>query len=177
MIHRKNWVSLLLGTTLLTASALADITPQPQMTFPLGTAGIVNTEWDGAPNRVYFFQWSLDLTDWQYAPFMEFGEGIKSLGLAADAEKFFARLFTNDDPAITTLEQAMAADFDGDGLSNIYEVTYGYDPMVFTNASGLDVDGDGSTNLTEQIQGRNLVKKNHPVVGLRITALDRKSVV
>ena len=150
----------------------ADPTPQPQVSFTQGTSGTWNAEWAGVDGRTYFCQWSLDLATWQYAPFMEFGEGVKSRGLASDSQKFFIRLFTVDDPSVTSLDEAMAADFDGDGLSNIYEVTYGHNPYVHTESGGLDPDEDGSTNLTEQAQARDPGKKDNPAVGLGVSVID-----
>ena len=87
-------------------SILADpveMPSQPQISFTVGSSNTWNADWDGIDDRVYFFQWSLDLETWNYAPFMEFGTGTKSFGCEASEPKFFVRLVYYDDPNIESV--------------------------------------------------------------------------
>jgi RHS repeat-associated protein len=135
----KPWaraVRAVVAFLLFTATAVADPAPQQQMTFTKGTGNTWNSEWVGVANRSYFYQWSLDLVTWNYAPFMEFGEGIHSYGIATSHDKFFVRLKYTDNLSITTLDEAMVADFDGDGISNSDEVEiHGTDPFEWNTAA------------------------------------------
>jgi hypothetical protein len=111
--------------------------------------------WAGVAQRTYFLQKSSDLHNWSYAPCIEFGTGQKTFTFtSASSPRFFTRLHHVDDPAVTNLEQARAADFDGDGVSNFTEISHGFDPM---NASDslTDTDGDGLTNQEEAQLGSN----------------------
>jgi hypothetical protein len=146
------------GLLLVIATGILGATPAQQIAFTEGTNGTWNADWPGAPDRTYFLQWSLDLTEWRYAPVMEFGTGVKSTGIATQGEdKFFIRLRYVDDATITTLEQARNADFDNDGLPNYYEVEIlGTDPLSESGYTGdalSDFDGDGLTALQELALG------------------------
>src|ERR1035437_10733124 len=93
-------------------------------------------------------QWSQDLKTWSYAPFIDFGDGMHSRGVSGSAPKGFYRLHHGEFDGINSLEDAMNASFAGDGLSNIFKVTYGYDPFSAQStadgaANALDPDGDG----------------------------------
>jgi hypothetical protein len=152
----------------------ADPAPQPQVIFTQGLQGTCAADWQGVEGRIYFMQWSVDLETWQFTPFLDFGDGMHSRGMESSTDKFFVRLFTRDDPAITSLEEAMDADFDGDGLSNIFELTFGYDPYnkastADGNDNALDPDGDGLTNATEHTRSLNPMRKDNPKVLLQVT--------
>ena len=121
-------IAALVPVALLTGPITADMAPQPQVVFTKGLENTFAADWQGVEGRIYFMQWSLDLETWFYAPFIDFGDGMHSRGMAGTSDKAFYRLHCIDDPAITSLEEAMNADFDGDGLSNIFEVTFGYGP-------------------------------------------------
>lgn len=169
----KTILTLALMTFLMGAIS-ADPIPQPQVIFTQGLQRTFAADWQGIERRIYFLQWSTDLVTWQYAPFLDFGDGMHSRGLESSTDKFFVRLFTVDDPAITTLEEAMNADFDGDGLSNIFELTYGYDPFNAAstpdgNDNALDPDGDGLSNSTEHTQALNPMVKDNPKLLLRVS--------
>lgn len=133
---------------------------QPQVSLTAGASGTWNADWAGLGHRVYFLKWTLDMETWHFAPFMEFDAGIKSRGMASTSGKFFVRLDYYDDPGIENLEQAMNADFDGDGVSNINEVTIlDTNPLLFsTNGNVLgdgaqDWDSDGISNADEVALG------------------------
>ena len=159
---------------LLATTAGGDPAPQPQMQFTQGLQGTFNADWEGVAGRTYFTQFSMNLIDWHYAPFIDFGDGGHHRGIESDADKFFLRLHYGDFPGINSLEDAMNADFDGDGLSNIFEVTFGYDPFQTTSTidgpdASLDPDGDGLTNSTENTRGLNPMAKDNPKLLLRVT--------
>jgi hypothetical protein len=129
----------------LTASVHADESgSQPQLTFTPGTSDTWNADWAGVTQRTYFFQWSQDLETWHYAPFVEFDFGSKSYGVQTqNVEKFFVRLqYTNVD-WVGTLQEAKDADFDSDGIPNLFEVeTVDSNPLDKQSAGG-NSDGDG----------------------------------
>lgn len=153
----------------------ADLDPQPQVLFTQAAPGTFAADWDGLAGRTYFMQWSLDLVSWYYAPFIDFGDGMHSRGLESSSDQFFFRLHYGDFPEITGLDEARNADMDGDGLSNIFEVTFGYDPFnpastVDGNDNELDPDGDGMTNATENAMALNPMVKDNPAVMLEVFA-------
>jgi hypothetical protein len=174
MKHSSKFMVALISVTFLSGPGSAEMAPQPQVAFSKGLENTFAADWQGVAGRIYFMQWSLDLQTWLYAPFIDFGDGMHSRGLAGTAPKAFFRLRCLDDPAITSLEEAMNADFDGDGLSNIFEVTFGYDPFdANSTADGpdnsLDPDGDGMTNATENTKNLNPMVKDNPKVQLQVT--------
>jgi Bacterial TSP3 repeat len=122
----------------------ANTAPQQQLSFTEGANSTWNADWSGVTLRTYFLQWSLDLVNWDYAPLMEFGTGLKSSGINTQGEqKFFVRLHYADDMGVTTSQQARDADFDHDGIPNLYEIqTLGTDPLD-KNSAGGDFDNDG----------------------------------
>ena len=157
----------------LSAMAGGDLVPQPPMAFVKGQLGTFHADWEGVAGRTYFTQFSLDLETWHYAPFIEFGEGSHSRGMESDSPKFFLRLHYGDFENITSLDEAMAADLDGDGLSNIFEVTYGYDPFQTTSTidgpdGSHDPDTDGIGNSSEQAAGSAPMIKDNPILELKV---------
>jgi Bacterial TSP3 repeat len=152
-------IRLLFPMFCLVGPGVADPAPQPQLEFNPAAPGTWAADWTGVEDRTYFLQWSLDLSTWYYAPFIHFGDGDHSRGCSSDSPKFFLRLKHGDFPGIDSLAAAGNADFDEDGLSNLFEVTFGYDPFDpesnpngAANA-GADPDGDGLTNAEELTPG------------------------
>lgn len=129
----------------------AQMPPQSQVSFTEGSSGTWNADWSGVTNRTYFVQYSLDLVNWHFAPTIKYGSGIQGIGIQTEnADKFFVRLNYVDDSSVTSLAQAEAADFDGDGLSNILEIqTLGSNPL------SLDSDGDQMPDAWEYQHGFN----------------------
>jgi len=126
----------------------ADPPPQPQMTFTQGANNTWNCDWMGVDDRTYFFQWSLDLETWHYAPLIEFGEGVQSVGTDASTiggdpyPKYFVRLHYTDIPTADPDWD----DFDADGVPNILEVTVlGTDPFK-AMTDGIHPDGGGDSD-------------------------------
>lgn len=159
---------------LLALPGAADSVPQTPQRFAVAAPGTWAADWTGVDGRTYFSQWSTDMVNWYYAPFIDFGEGEHSRGTASTSPKYFMRLHYGDFPGITNLEEAQNADLDGDGLSNIFEVTYGYDPFnANSTADGadsvLDPDADGMSNTTEHTRALNPMRKDNPKVMLQVT--------
>ncbi len=159
---------------LLATTAGGDPAPQPPLSFTQGLQGTFNADWEGVAGRTYFMQFSMDLQSWHYAPFIDFGDGGHHRGTGSDADKFFLRLHYGDFPGIDSLDDAMNADFDGDGLSNIFEVTFGYDPFQTTSTidgqdASLDPDGDGLGNASEQAAGSDPMAKDNGLVNLEVS--------
>ena len=158
---------------LVTADTETESDPQPPMTFTPVAAGTWAADWAGVSGRTYFVQWSTDLVNWYYAPILDYGEGDHSHGMDASSPKFFTRLHYGG--WYNSLEEARSADMDGDGLSNLFEVTYGYDPFDPQSTAGgsdnqLDPDEDGMSNTTEQAQGCDPMKKDNPKLMLQVDA-------
>jgi hypothetical protein len=168
---RRSFPAILLG--LLTVKSSGDPVPQPQTHISNVVNGSFNVDWEGVAGRTYFMQFSLNLMDWHYAPFIHFGDGPHVRGVHSDTDKFFLRLRCEDIPGIDSLDEAMNADFDGDGISNIFEVTHGYNPFDADSTVGgadavLDPDNDGLGNASEQLQGTNPMSKDHSLLKLEV---------
>jgi hypothetical protein len=163
----RHWFLSCVCITALASQGNSDPAPQPEMEFTQGAQNTFNADWEGVSGRTYFLQLSLDLEMWHYAPFMHFGEGDHQRGIESDSDKFFLRLFYGDFPGINSLDDAMNADFDGDGLSNIFEITHGYDPFDIESTidgpdASHDPDEDGLGNTSELSTASNpMAKDNH----------------
>lgn len=157
----------------LTVKSAGDPAPQPQTQLKNFNNGSFNVDWEGVAGRTYFMQFSLNLVDWHHAPFIDFGDGSQSRGVHSDTDKFFLRLKYLDDPNITSLDEAMNADQDSDGLSNIFEVTHGYDPFDIESTldgadASVDPDADGLGNAAEEVAGTNPMSKDNALLDLEV---------
>ena len=127
-------------------------------------------QWDGVAQHTYFIQYSSDLNDWAFFPEIESGEGIFDYGFSSSSERLFLRLKYTD---IQTNDPENA-DFDGDGLSNLYEVLHNLDPFESdtdgdgTSDGTADREDDGTLDGVEALAGRNPLVKDHPAVELGI---------
>ena len=98
--------------------------------------------WSGVAGRTYFLQCSEDLLAWTYSPIFENGGfGVTSYYFDFSGfERLFVRLkhteYSGNDPA--------GEDFDGDKVSNQYELENGTDPLLPS-----DSDGDGMSDAWE----------------------------
>ena len=168
------YAPVLVSVLVLTTGTRAELDPpQPRMVFSKAAAGTFAADWEGIAGRTYFMQWSQDLQSWHYAPFIDFGDGMHSRGMASSTPKGFYRLHYGDFPGVSSLDEAMAADFDGDGLSNIFEVSNGYSPFDPTSTAdggdhALDPDGDGLGNGSEQAAGLDPMAKDNGLLNLEI---------
>ena len=137
---------------------------------PLGMSSY-KLDWDGAADQAYFIQWSLDLGSWQYFPVIDQGVEHDEFNFSSSTRKFFVRVaswpYSGSDPH--------GADFDGDGLSNIFELMFGLDPLdKDTDGDGIldgeeELDEDGALNTSEYLAGSNPKVKDHPDVKLSVT--------
>ena len=141
---------------------------EQQVSFTKGLSGTWNVDWIGAIKRVYFVQWSIDLLEWNYLPVIEAGEDISSFGFLSSTDKGFLRLYYIDfenetDAGYTDPE---GSDYDGDGMSNLFEVMNGFNPFVYDATA--DPDGDGLNNVNEQTAGTDPKSKDNPAVKLSV---------
>ncbi len=158
---------------ILAGPGTADPESQPPLKFAPAAPGTWAADWQGTVDRTYFFQWSPDMVNWYYAPFIDFGVGQHSRGGASSTPSFFVRLHHGDFEGIDTLEKAENADLDHDGLTNLFEVTFGYNPFDQNSSSEgadnlIDPDGDGLGNDTEQLHALDPMHKDNPKVMLQV---------
>lgn len=114
-------------------------------------------EWYGKLGRTYFIQVSdtnTPLQKWSWAPMIESGHNEPiSHQVNATAEIGFFRLQYTDQPIPPELTPD-TADFDGDGISNIDEITgytlLGTTLQIQTNPLDSDTDHDGLTDKFER---------------------------
>ncbi len=159
----------LLGATLGLMSTGAIATTTQLSIQPLESSSF-RLDWEGKTGITYFIQWSLNLQEWNYFPVIEEGVEHDAFNFNSDAPYFFTRLVTSD---ISTTDP-YSADFDDDGLSNIFEVTYGYDPFEQESTldgpdASLDPDTDGLSNASEQAAGSDPRTKDNPILNLEVT--------
>ena len=128
-----------------TLPAPADMTPQPQASLIQGSSTDWSLDWDGVEQRTYFTQWSLDLVTWNYSPNIEYGSNVNHTCFTASSPKFFVRLCYTDVPT----SDPELADYDFDGLGNLFELTLGTDPLA------ADSDHDGLIDGVEIAKGSN----------------------
>lgn len=146
----------------------------------LPTADAFKLSWDGLQGNTYFIQQSQNLTDWNYIPIIESGDGNTiEYGFQSSTNKLFLRLVYTDQPTsdpenddfdgdgVTNINELLISntdpfvvdnvfdfenDADGDGLSDSYEIENGLDPNDPTDAD-QDADGDGISNYQEFLDG------------------------
>lgn len=99
-------------------------------------------DWNGTDGRSYFIQWSTTLTEWSFFPTIRSGSGSPiSHGFNCTSPKFFLRLKYTDIPDSGDVNNA---DFDGDGVPNLAELTSNpqSDPLDQSDTGG-DSNGNG----------------------------------
>ncbi len=80
------------GLLILATSCILSAAPvsQPQVALTNEPGSIWNASWSGVATRTYFVQLSHDLVNWQYAPLIDHGMGLKSRNFpTANAPKIF----------------------------------------------------------------------------------------
>ena len=130
------------------------------------TNGAHLVRWWGRHGRTYFLQQSQNLAaPWSYLPVIEQGNAQPvSYGLLlGDTPFLFVRLLHTDQ---TFSGSPYAADFDGDGLSNGWELSSWLDPLVADSSS--DGDADGFTSLAEYQTGTSLLFRDSNGLGLEV---------
>lgn len=113
--------------------------------------------WWGRAGRTYFVQQSFDLLTWNFVPTVQSGaDTVAGLNLSTLDMRQYWRVIYTDAP---TGGNALTADFDGDGISNIDEVS----AVPATNPFLADSDWDGYTDLEESAAGTNpMAATNNP---------------
>jgi hypothetical protein len=146
---------------------------------------ICRMKWWGKSGRTYFIQHTDDLKKgWQWLPLVEAGNGsVKEWGFNSSGDRFFLRLKYSDIPT----NNPSLADFDGDRISNLDEVTQGTSPLLApdTNSNGLpddwetfyfgaigqnpnaDPDSDGWSNIQEFQSATNPTKADSDGDGVK----------
>jgi|GEM_PF-2670024 len=131
------------------------------LSFQILPTGEKILNWTGHLDRSYFIQASPDLSDWTWAPNIERGI-LAPMSYEVDgptAAGFFRLQYTDQ-----TAVDLDAADFDGDGFTNLYEITprprpggivgfIGLNPNIQTNPLRIDTDGDGLSDKWEEDHG------------------------
>jgi len=143
MWTRTVFLSLALWCSLSAQSTVMEPQPAPELT--LAANGSCDLEWVSVTGRSYFIQFSENLTDWQYFPYLELGTG-QALGgsLSSTGDRFFVRLKYTDIPTTDPKN----ADFDEDDLTNWAEVDVHHtDPFL------ADTDGDSLLDGWEVAHG------------------------
>jgi hypothetical protein len=151
---------------LLVTTAGGDPAPQPQMLFTQGLQGTFNADWEGVAGRTYFTQFSMNLVDWHFAPFIDFGDGGHHRGIESDADKLFLRLLYGEFAGVNSLNDALMSDMDEDGLTSLFEVMHGFDPL--TANANADGEEDGLLLTSEQQYGTSPHRRDHPAVKLSV---------
>jgi hypothetical protein len=155
--HFSGLMMLCLFTVLsrsLSAQTASDINEGLRVSASTTTTGGFSMSWYGKPGRTYFIQTSTTLMsgDWLYVPIIESGAGqVIEWAFTSTAPRFFLRLQYTD---ASFTGNVYDADFDGDGMSNGWEVAYGLNPHL-ADVNTTDTDGDGLTLLMESLLNTN----------------------
>ena len=130
---------------------MAQSQANPQITA-LPTPNSYQATWPGMAGRLYFIEFSTDLQTWTYAPAVNLGTGSNlAHGFSSTTGRTFLRLKYSLE---TDNTEADSGDFDGDGISNLTEVSTGTDPCL------ADTDGDGMNDDKEAALGFNAAKRD-----------------
>ena len=129
--------------------------------------GIWSLKWNGASGRTYFIQrGDVNLVNWTFWPVIEQGTNAPisySFWTDPQPDRLFLRTLYTDQPAA----DPYAADFDGDGIPNGWEIEKGLDP--FNPADAANTSG-GLTYL--QLYQQSLTTGGDPLqanaVGLAV---------
>lgn len=145
----KKLLTILVGILSGTLPASAVIIPQLSYSVD-PTTSTHSLEWHGEAGHTYFIQHSLDLVVWTTLPVIETGNNLPlSWSMQLAVPRTFFRVLASDLP---TNGDPESADFDGDGLSNLLEVTLGSNPI------SIDSDRDGMPDWWEYQHGFSLTQ-------------------
>ncbi len=126
----RHFLCLITLASTLNAQSLTE----QDCTIQLQDTGEKILNWTGHVGRTYFIQSSPDLIDWSWAPNIEAGENRPmSYEVDGPTNAGFYRLQYTD----LTAPNLEAADFDGDGLSNLAEITQRPRPTAATRNQSL----------------------------------------
>lgn len=120
-------------------------------------------DWTGTDGWTYFIQWSDDLVNWHYIDAIDFGETHDPFDSETNASRHFLRLRLTNIPTV----DPEAADFDGDGISNMAELDdYHTDPFdPDTDHDGVS-DGVDTAPLDPETGGNPLFAGDSDADGL-----------
>ena len=129
--------------------------------------------WWGRSGITYFIQKSDDLMSWQYAPVIKPGQdGVVEWNFDPNADKLFMRLNHTDKATVNPFDD----DFDGDGISNINEVTapseLNLDPFDPDSNDNGTADGFEDTDGDLMLNGEELANGLNPLVNDAMSDLD-----
>ena len=153
---------LVAGVMFLSVSNSAAQSPDADQQIALRlqtlTSGEKLLHWSGQADHSYFIQASDDLKNWTWAPNIEPGiSGPMSYEVDGPTAKGFFRLIRTPH----TAADLDSADFDGDGFTNLREITprlrpggiaghAGLSPNIQTNPIDFDTDHDGLNDKWEE---------------------------
>ncbi len=142
---------LIACTALACPAGATEPEPQPEVEFKKGLGGFWDVDFEGAGGRTFFIQWSTNLSAWSYAMTMDFGESPVTHHInPGGAPKFFVRLVYEDFDWVDDLESAELADFDSDGIPNLFEIEeLGSDPLD-RESNGGDSNSNGLSDGWER---------------------------
>jgi len=156
--------SLFLISLIASGLAHAQTLPDQDLSLEILPTGEKLLHWTGHPALTYFLQASPNLQDWTWAPNIEPGiDGSMSYEVDGPTTAGFFRLqYTDQAPAPG--ETVSSADYDGDGLTNLREITprprpggvpigVNLSPNIQTNPLRKDTDGDGLDDKWEEENG------------------------
>lgn len=141
-----------LAALFLASQVHGQVPQEPPYFTPGDVPAEVDVNWSSVPGRTYFMQFSLDMTLWHYAPYIEYGDGeLLQWTVSADADgAIFYRLQYTDAPLTNPAQDPDLEDFDGDGIGNLEEIT-----NLGTNPLNPDTDGDYSPDGEEVAMNTN----------------------
>ena len=150
----RHFLCLITLATTLNAQSLTE----QDCTIQLQDTGEKILNWTGHVGRTYFIPSSPDLIDWSWAPNIEAGANRPmSYEVDGPASAGFYRLQYTD----LTAPNLEAADFDGDGLSNLAEITQRPRPTAATRNQSLQSSSvQGSSALPVQNGTRKISSKS-----------------
>lgn len=156
------------GMPLAQAQTATDLNEGVHVTADATTSAQVLTWW-GKADRTYFVQQSYDLIHWAYVPVVRSGAGaVDGLNFTCtDTRQFWRLKYTDMSTGVLSAEEA---DFDGDGLSNLAEVTGGTD-YGKTDPFLMDSDNDGVSDKQEIDEGTDPTSASSnstTILGLRL---------
>jgi len=147
-------VLLFSGVMSAHAQTAADLNEGTKM-VKSSTTGVFTLSWWGKAGRTYFVQQSFDLINWQYVPAIESGaDAVCGMNFSCSDPRQFWRLKHTD---ASTGGNALTADFDNDGVSNIDELGALLDPFK------ADTDGDAWNDGYEVLWGYNPLNGGSPL--------------
>jgi hypothetical protein len=134
-------------------------------------ANQTNVRFKFAANATWSANWGDNTQSNAIVPISDLADGAGANIAVNGALNGTYRFTFHEDTAAYSVEQISTTDADGDGLSDNWELAYGFNPNAAGDASA-DTDGDGMTNLQEFQAGTN---PRDASSALRISSVDLNS--